>query len=50
MIAKCFQEYGNRDDTDMIGLLLRSQKNVCSVKTTKLGHHDRFEMDLLTRL
>ena len=22
MIAKCFKEYGNRDDTDMIGLLL----------------------------
>ena len=50
LIAKCMQDYGNKDDTDMMTLLLRTQKNVCSVKTTKQGHRDRFEMDLLSRI
>ena len=50
LIEKCLQEYGNKGDADMINLLLRTQKNVCSVKTTSSGHRDRFEMDLLSRL
>ena len=34
----------------MVNMLLRSQLNVCSIKTTKSGHRDRFEMDILQRL
>lgn len=43
-------DYGNKGDNALMSMLVRSQKSVCNVKTTKAGHHDRFEMDLLTRL
>ena len=42
--------YGNKGDNALMSMLVRSQKSVCNVKTTKEGHRDRFEMDLLTRL
>ena len=47
LFDKCKAQYGNRGDVDMVNMLLRSQLNVCSVKTTQSGHRDRFEMDLL---
>lgn len=50
LFDKCKAQYGNRGDVDMVNMLLRSQLNVCSVKTTQSGHRDRFEMDLLQRL
>ena len=44
------ESYGNKNDNAMMDMLLRSQKTVCTVKTTKSGHRDRFEMDMLSRL
>lgn len=46
-IDKCLEAYGNKGDNEMMNMLVRSQHNVCAVKTTKAGHRDRFEMDLL---
>lgn len=34
ILEKCFTQYGNKDDSDMVNLLYRCQKNVCTVKTT----------------
>ena len=34
VIAQCMQEFGNKNDGDLLNMLVRSQKNVCSVKTT----------------
>lgn len=50
MFDKCKAQYGNKGDGEMVNMLLRSQLNICSIKTSSSGHRDRFEMDLLQRL